>query len=352
MKRKYIILLHLTFWGLLILNNSFAFFNNNASDSFKNQPKSFSLFIKCLFCEVGFSSITALCFYSNYLFVAPALFVKKNYFKAVLFVVITLVALIGWRYIVEFWFFKPVLGFDNYKGTSITAEYYINNIFYYYFPVYFVYGIMYFFVESWYQNKQRQQEFEKEQATAELSFLRSQINPHFLFNSINDIYSLTYKRSELAPVALLKLSEILRYMLRESKDELMLLQDEIKYLENVIELQHISAKGKANIEFCIEGFIEDQKIATLLFIAFTENAFKHGILTDSKNPIKISLQATNNNIQFTIQNKKNQDQKDKTGGIGLNNVRRRLLLIYPDKHSLIITDDPDFYIVNLTLQLT
>ncbi len=352
MKRKYIILLHLTFWGLLILNNSFAFFNNNAFDSFKNQPKSFSLFVKCLFCEVGFSSITALCFYSNYLFVAPALFVKKNYFKAVLFVVLTLVALICWRYIVEFWFFKPVLGFDNYKGNSITVEFYINNIFYYYFPVYFIYGIMYFFAESWYQNKQRQQELEKEQATAELTFLRSQINPHFLFNSINDIYSLTYKRSELAPVALLKLSEILRYMLRESKDEFMLLQSEIKYLENVIELQSISAKGNAYIDFSIEGYIGDQKIATLLFIAFTENAFKHGVLTNPKTPVKINLQATNNNIRFTIQNKKNCDQKDKTGGIGLNNVRRRLLLLYPNKHKLIINDEGDFYRIDLTLQLT
>lgn len=351
MKRKYIILLHLVFWGLLILNNSFAFFNNNSFDSFKDQPKSFSLFIKYLFCEIGFSSITALCFYSNYLFVAPELFVKKNYFKSGLFVVLTFIALVCWRYAVEFWFFKPVLGFDNYKGNSVTVQFYITNIFYYYFPVYFLYGIMYFFVESWHQNKQRQQEFEKEQATAELTFLRSQINPHFLFNSINDIYSLTYQQSALAPVALLKLSEILRYMLRDSKGEFMLLQSEIRYLENVIELQRISSKGNAYIEFSIEGYVGDQKITTLLFIAFTENAFKHGILTDPKNPVKISLKATNSNIEFTVHNKKNNDQKDKTGGIGLYNVRRRLMLIYPDKHNLVISDMDDFYTINLALQL-
>lgn len=352
MKQKYIILLHVAFWGLLILNSSFAFFNNNAFDSFKNQPKSFLLFLKYLFCEIGFSSITALCFYSNYLFVAPELFLKKNYFKSGLFVVLTFIALVCWRYAVEFWFFKPVLGFDNYKGNSITAEFYITNIFYYYFPVYFIYGIMYFFTENWYQSKQRQQELVKEQATAELTFLRSQINPHFLFNSINDIYSLIYKGSELAPVALLKLSEILRYMLQDSKDEFMLLQSEIKYLENVIELQRISAKGNVFIEFSIEGYIGNQKIATLLFISFTENAFKHGILTNPKNPVKIRLKATNSNIQFTIQNKKNIDQKDKTGGIGLNNVRRRLLLLYPNGHNLIINDEGDFYKIDLTLQLT
>ena len=352
MKRKSIILLHIAFWSLLIFNNSFALFNNNPFPSFKELPESFSLFLKYFFIEIGFSSITAFCFYSNFLFVAPELFIKRNYFKSVLFVVLILVVLVCWRYVVEFWFFKPILGFDNYNGKPVTFKYYINNVFYYYFPVYFIYGIMYFFTESWYQNKQRQQEFEKEQATAELTFLRSQINPHFLFNSINDIYSLTYQQSELASVALLKLSEILRYMLRDSKGEFMLLQSEIKYLENVIELQRISAKENANIEFSIEGYVGNQKIATLLFIAFTENAFKHGILTDPKNPIKISLKATNSNIQFTVQNKKNNDQKDKTGGIGLYNVRRRLILIYPDRHSLVISDKDDFYTVNLTLQLT
>jgi two-component system LytT family sensor kinase len=351
MKRKYIILLHIAVWALLILNHAVPLFIHNAFHSFKDQPKSVGLFFKYFVTEIGFSSITALCFYSNYLLVAPQLFVKKKYFTAALYVVLILVALVCWRYMMEFWFFKPVLGFDNYMGHAVSAQFYISNIFYYYFPAYFIYGIIYFFAENWYRTRQFEQELQKEQAAAELTFLRSQVNPHFLFNSINDIYSLTYQQSDQAPVALLKLSEIVRYMLREGKDDFMLLQSEIKYLENVIELQRISAKGNAYIDFTVEGYIGNQKIATLLLIAFIENAFKHGILSDPENPVKINLQATNDKVQLAIQNKKNHNQKDKTGGIGLHNVRRRLLLIYPNKHSLVINDEAEYYTVNLELQL-
>ncbi|MES2275551.1 MAG: histidine kinase [Bacteroidota bacterium] len=352
MKRKYIILLHVAFWLLLIFNHTITLFGHNYFYSFKAQPKGLLLFFKYFATEVGFCSITALCFYSNYLFVAPQLFIKKNYLKAFLFIILIMIALIAWRYVVEFWFFKPVLGFDNYMGKPVSAQFYVSNIFYYYFPAYFIYGLMYFFAENWYRTTHREQQLQKEKAAAELTFLRLQVNPHFLFNSINDIYSLSYQQSELAPVALLKLSEILRYMLRESQEDFMLLQSEIKYLENVIELQRISAKGNAYIDFNIEGYIGNQKIASLLFIVFVENAFKHGALTDPQNPVKINLQTTNQQIQLSISNVKNRDQKDKTGGIGLNNVRRRLLLMYPNKHTLVINNQADTYTVNLTLQLT
>jgi len=298
---------------------------------------------------MGFNSIAAVCFYGTYRYVSPPLFIGKRYIKALLLTSLVFVITIGWRYIIEFWFFKPVLGFDNYNG-NINAKYYIINALGYYFPRYFVYGLMYFFVESWYKTKQNQQELQKEKAAAELTFLRSQINPHFLFNSINDIYSLTYQQSKQAPVALLKLSEILRYMLREGNADTMLLQNEVKYLENVIELQRISAKGKAYIDLNIEGYIGTQKIATLLLIAFVENAFKHGVLSDADNPVKINLQAMPDKIYFTVQNKKNRDEKDKTAGIGLSNVRRRLELIYPGTHHLTIDDKDEYYTVNLELQ--
>jgi len=129
------------------------------------------------------------------------------------------------------------------------------------------------------------------------------------------------------------------------------LQQEVKYIENVIELQRISAKGNAFINFDIEGYIGTQKIAALLFIAFVENAFKHGVWNDVKSPIQINLEASNDNIHFSIRNKKNNDQKDKTGGIGLTNVSRRLELIYPGKHQLDISNGAEFYTVNLKLQL-
>lgn len=227
---------------------------------------------------------------------------------------------------------------------------YLSNIIIYYFPSYFVYGLMYFFAENWYKNNRRNQELQQEKLNTELAFLRSQINPHFLFNTINDIYSLTYQKSEQAPEALLKLSVMLRYMLREGNEDFMPLNREVEYLENIIALQRISAKGMAYINFTQEGYIGDQPIASLLFIAFVENAFKHGVWNDPQQPVEVYLHADNAGIIFSVSNKKNPGHKDSKGGIGLNNVQRRLQLMYPNKHQLTINNNADFYTVNLILK--
>lgn len=350
MKRKYVVLLHVVFWVLFIANNVWNSVSRGILTAHKSAPLSIQLFGKYSVIEIGYIVIMLICFYAASLLVAPLL-VKKKYFNATLLAAATFLVIVAYRYSIEYWFFKPVLGFDNYNGNVWDIYRYVSNIFFYYFPSYFVYGLMYFFIIEWYKTRHRQQALEKEKAAAELTFLRSQLNPHFLFNSINDIYSLTYQQSELAPAALLKLSDILRYMLREGREDTMPLQSEVKYLENVIELQRISTKDAACINFDIEGYIGSQKIATLLLIAFVENAFKHGLSTDSENPIDIHLFATDSSIKFTARNKKNKHQKDKTPGIGLNNVRRRLELIYPERHSLVIDDEAEFYTVNLTLQL-
>jgi two-component system LytT family sensor kinase len=350
MKRKYVILLHIAFWLLFIANNVWNSVSRGILTAHKSAPLNFYLFGKYLVIEIGYTVMMLVCFYVASLLVAPLL-VRKKYIKAVLLAATTFMVMVSYRYAIEYYFFKPVLGFDNYNGNVWGFYHYVSNIFFYYFPSYFVYGLMYFFIVAWYKTQHRQQELEKEKAAAELSFLRSQLNPHFLFNSINDIYSLTYQQSEQAPAALLKLSDILRYMLREGGEDDMPLQSEVKYLENVIELQRISTKGAACINLNIEGYIGSQKIATLLLIAFVENAFKHGLLTESENPVHIRLFATDSSIKFTVHNKKNRHQKDKTPGIGLNNVRRRLELMYPERHSLVIDDEAEFYTVNLTLQL-
>lgn len=305
---------------------------------------------KYLVIQSVYMLIPLTCFYSASSLVSPQLFVSRNYFKAVAIAVLTLLVMCGLRYISEYYFFLPVFGFDNYNGHPYSISRFINNVFFYYFPGYFTYGIIYFFVTNWYKNNQRQQELQKEKAAAELTFLRSQLNPHFLFNTLNDIYSLTYQKSELAPEALLKLSELLRYMLREGNKDFMPLNQEVKYLETLIKLQEISSKGNAYINFDVEGLVARQEVASLLFVSFVENAFKHGILDDPGNPVKIHLSAANDNITFSVSNKKNHHQKDKTDGIGLNNVRRRLELIYPEKHKLEISDEDKSYHVNLTLQ--
>jgi two-component system LytT family sensor kinase len=145
MRRKYVIWLHLAFWLLLILNHSIPLFRSNPYQSYKGQTQDLTLFIKYFLIETGFCSISALCFYANYWLVAPLLFVRKKYLLAIAGLIGIVAGVTTWRYIVEFGLFKPVLGFDNYRGDDVTFKYYVTNVFFYYFPGYFIYGLMYFF---------------------------------------------------------------------------------------------------------------------------------------------------------------------------------------------------------------
>jgi LytS/YehU family sensor histidine kinase len=181
--------------------------------------------------------------------------------------------------------------------------------------------------------------------------LKSQINPHFLFNSLNNIYSLAYQKSEKTPEAILKLSEIMRYMLYESNEDKVELSNEIRYLENYIELQKLRFKDNIYIKFEINGDPLGLMITPLVLISFVENAFKHGIATDSENPISISLNLTDGKLLFHVSNIKSSMNKDITGGIGLQNVQRRLSLIYKDRYRLQIDDTNDIYNCELYLNL-
>ncbi|RWY48323.1 sensor histidine kinase [Mucilaginibacter gilvus] len=342
MERKRIVLVHIAFWAVLITG---AFLRGYFSGKMLGLP-----LITFLITSISYYILSAICFYCSYFWVAPRLILKRQYLHALLLTALIWGIVIFARYALEFWFLKPVIHFDNYHDETPTVNYYISNIFFYYFPSYFIYGLMYFFAENWYKSGQRQQELQQEKLSTELAFLRSQINPHFLFNTINDIYSLTYQKSEQAPEALLKLSVMLRYMLREGNEDFMPLNREVEYLENVIALQRISAKGMAYVKFTQEGYLGDQPIASLLFIAFVENAFKHGIWNDPQHPIEIYLHSNNAEIIFSLSNKKSQGQKDNTGGIGLSNVQRRLKLMYPERHQLTITNNAHLYKVNLILK--
>ena len=348
MKRKLVIYLHITVWSLMLISDIwFSYARNQTSPDRTAGILSFS---KIVIIQTGYVAIPIFCFYCAYYIVAPQLFVSRKYFKSILLFLLTITGAVALRYSMEYFFFLPVLAFDNYRGHPWPIYDFVDNVFFYYFPKYFVYGLMYFFAENWYKTRQLQQELQKEKSTAELAFLRSQLNPHFLFNTLNDIYSLTYQKSDQAPEAVLKLSELLRYMLREGTEDFMPLVQEIQYLETLIKLQLISAKGNAYIQMDADGALGEYTVASLLFVSFVENAFKHGVLNDPANPVSIKLVTGDGNISFSVTNKKNQDQKDKTGGIGLNNVRRRLELMYPDRHQLEIVDNEEYYNVNLLLK--
>jgi two-component system LytT family sensor kinase len=207
------------------------------------------------------------------------------------------------------------------------------------------------FAIDWFAYERVQRDLESEKKDMELQFLKSQLNPHFLFNSLNNIYSLAYQKSDKTADAILKLSEIMRYMIYESNDRWVSLSKEIEYVQSFIELQKLRFKDGASVVLTLNGEIDDQQIVPLILIAFVENAFKHGVANDPKDPILINLIANQKILHFSIQNKKNNSNKDEMGGVGLNNVERRLQLLYPERYKLNILNSPTHYTSELMLDL-
>ncbi len=201
-------------------------------------------------------------------------------------------------------------------------------------------------------------ELQSQNLQSELKFLKSQINPHFFFNTLNNLYALTLKKSDLAPEIVLRLSEMMRYMLYESNEKEVSLEMEIKNVINYIELERLRQGERFQINFDIQGTAKQQKIAPLMFIPFLENSFKHGIDNHIKSGyVNAQLILDDALVSLDIKNSKPQAikpqiNKNKSGGIGLENVKRRLKILYPGKHVLKINDASDTYHVELEINLT
>ena len=200
------------------------------------------------------------------------------------------------------------------------------------------------------------QELETQTMQSELRFLKSQINPHFLFNTLNNLYALTLKKSDQAPEIVLKLSEMMRYMLYECNEKRVPLSKEVNYIQNYLDLERLRHGQKVDIRFEVEGQIGEQKIAPLMFIPFLENSFKHGLNNHiTKGFVLIRMQVESNTVYFFIENSKPDvlPPRDlrRSGGIGLVNVHRRLNLLYPENYALDIDDNPNSYVVNLKINL-
>lgn len=205
------------------------------------------------------------------------------------------------------------------------------------------------FLAQWQQAEKRASEIENEHLRTELSFLHAQINPHFLFNSLNTIYSLALKKSDAAPVAIMKLSNLLRYVVDEATMYNVPLEQEVNYLNNYIELQKLRSTSTLNVHFKVEGDISSSTIAPMLLLPFVENAFKYGISNHEASPIDISVIRQNGHIEFGVKNKKFIQTEQHSTGIGIANVQRRLELLYHGKHELHIDDNSETYSINLTL---
>lgn len=193
---------------------------------------------------------------------------------------------------------------------------------------------------------------QQENLTSELSFLRSQINPHFLFNVLNNIVALVRMKSKELEPTVLKLSSLLQYMLYETDDEKVVLKSEVEYLHAYIDLQKQRYGNELNLQVLFDVKEEWHSIEPMLLIPFIENAFKHGGILRCPE-IHIYMSVVDSKLHFDVKNKFEESKaiKDKISGIGLGNVKRRLELLYPNKHALMLDKQRDWFIVNLKINL-
>lgn len=192
-----------------------------------------------------------------------------------------------------------------------------------------------------------------EKTNAELSYLKAQINPHFLFNTLNSIYSLAILKSDKTADAVVKLSDMMRYVLNDSNANFTDLEKELNYIANYIELQRMRLTSNVKLTYSCEGNVFDKKLAPLVLIPFIENAFKHGVNSEEDSVIDIKIKVSQTALNLNVRNKcvsSNNNTLNKSG-LGIENTKQRLNLLYPENHSLEISEKDNYYTVNLTLNI-
>ncbi|MFY0253865.1 sensor histidine kinase [Chitinophaga sp. 30R24] len=204
---------------------------------------------------------------------------------------------------------------------------------------------------EWFKSEKQREELKVEKLNAELKFLKSQINPHFLFNCLNTIYSLAHKQSPQTEHAILKLSTIMRYMIYESNEARVLLSHELKYLHDYIEIQRLRLPNDIHINYRLNGNADNVQIEPMLLVPFVENAFKHGISYTEESFIDIDITTTEEVVQLTVKNSHFKERVAERGGIGLENVLKRLELLYENEHEINIREMETQFIVDLKIVL-
>ncbi len=287
--------------------------------------------------------VSSIPFYLNYFYFSKYLFEKQNFFVYFLQVALVLAVPLA---IVNFTEYSEWLIEEGSYSQSLDL---ILNLTFLIMISNLIKG-----TEVWLSNRQREAQIEKEKIQVELNFLKAQINPHFLFNSLNNIYSLAYSGNKKAPEMISKLSKILRYMIYDCKENRMPIVKEIEAINNLIDLQLLKIGNDRHIDIYTEGIERGMLISPSLMITLVENSFKHGDLdVNEKGWINISCIVEDKNFLFEVSNSYNQknDSKDEMQGIGLENVRRQLKINYPDKHEFFVEQNETEFKVVLKIEL-
>lgn len=243
--------------------------------------------------------------------------------------------------------YPALLGFHNYE-VGTTVGYYLFDNLYYGLPA-LVWSAALWAGEATLRRERENRLLTDEKRAAEVAFLQTQINPHFLYNTLNVLYGMAYGIDKNLANGILQLSELMRYMLRDTPDGLVDLSQEIDYLENFLALYRLRYPGRLCAELTVAGDPAGHRVAPLLLIPLVENAFKHGLLDDPAAPVRLHLALAPGTLEFTVENRRHDYQTDTTSGIGLANLRRRLALLYPGGFTLAAGPAGADYRARLTL---
>lgn len=295
--------------------------------------------------HIAFTSASIALFYLNAYFFVPRYFYRKKPWQ---YIFVQLISFVAFLVLITYFFQMD----KNHYGLAFHKE-----SFYLAIPFVFLWAMstLFRFASDKVKTDQLLKEKENENLKTELSFLRSQVSPHFLFNVLNNMVALARLKSDRLEPSLIKLSGLMRYMLYESDEEKVPLSKEIEYVTSYIDLQRLRFGKEMVIHVDLEGAQGAYHlIEPMLLIPFIENAFKHGAGLIENPEIDISLKLVGDDLEFIVKNKFNGESKeikDKTSGIGLANVMRRLNLLYDKRHSLAIHKDNGWFIVTLQLNL-
>ena len=350
MNRHRIILYQVLGWALIV-GYDLGFISLTISSHDKLGPG------KQMLLQFTFLLSTISLFYYCYLFVFPRGMRPGRWPVLGLGLLGTPLVFAGSRYLLQEVLLPFFFGFRNYfPGTTLL--YYLQDNVYFLPPTIVLAGAAVAIRDAFVREKERESQLqlqvaEQARTQAELAFLRTQINPHFLYNTLNYLYATAYEVSEELAEAILRLSDLMRYLLHDNPDGQVDLAKEVEYVENYLALHRLRFEDKFFVEFTQTGQpIGGQRVAPLLLIPFVENALKHGVVSQAAHPVRIHLHLSPANLlELTVENRINRQQKDTTTGVGLPNIRRRLALLYPGRHTLAVHDDGATYRTHLVLSL-
>ncbi len=340
-RKNKLFLLHLVFWCLY-----FSFFFYIISFPRRGaEPNYTRAFLDAI---MQVSTMAAISYF-NYFILLPRVLKEKNILKYVLEFSVPFVAIV----ILQIWLKRQI--YADMDGNNFnflqSSRFVVQHVFSVVFIV--TYVSMLRFLKDWFELEAKRKEIENEKLVTELRFLKEQINPHFLFNTLNNLYYLVHTNSPNTKNVIEKLSQMMRYMIYEANNELVPVSKEIEYIRNYIDLEKLRLEDDFPIEFTIKGEYSNLRIVPLIFITFLENAFKHGSANNgSSSWVKVSFEFKDNHCTYIVINSKNEKESVKgKSGIGLKNTMRRLNLSYENAHELTIEEDDNNYKVKLNIEL-